>query len=83
MPYIDKIDFGDGVEREFKASGGGGGSVKYNNAFPSLDKWSAKMWNGYPIINGSNTWTDGDNIYYSQVAYQYVLDKAASTWTAK
>ncbi len=86
MPYIDKIDFGDGVEYEFSASGGGGssGSVRYNSALPSLAKWKYTSFIG-PVtgLSGINIWTDGDNIYYSYSSNQYVLDKNTSTWTKK
>ena len=39
---------------------------------------STKTWGGYTDFPGSKIWTDGDNIYYSNSSYQYVLDKALS-----
>ena len=45
--------------------------------------WTEKTWNGLTDFNGSNIWTDGDNIYYSILFNQYVLDKSTSTWSKK
>ena len=42
-----------------------------------------KAWSGATGFNGTNIWTDGDNIYYSNGSNQYVLNKATSTWSAK
>lgn len=46
--------------------------------------WSKKTWNGLKNFFGSNIWTDGKNIYYSDdSSNQYVLNKDTSTWSAK
>ena len=45
--------------------------------------WKTKTWNGSIDPYGNSTWTDGENIYYSKLNSQYVLDKATSTWNAK
>ena len=45
--------------------------------------WVEKTWNGMTSFQGSNIWTDGENIYYSCGSDQYVLDKSTSTWTPK
>lgn len=54
-----------------------------------LDKttstWSRKTWYGLSetdVVDGSNVWTDGEDIYYlsGYSKNQYVLDKATSTW---
>ena len=47
-----------------------------------------KKWFGddFTITNsyfGSPIWTDSDNVYYSLGNYQYILDKATSTWNTK
>ena len=43
-----------------------------------------KTWNGLNGVYSENIWTDGENIYYSDVNYgQYVLDKETSTWNKK
>lgn len=49
--------------------------------------WTTKTWSGLPaavlkVMNGSNIWTDGDDIYYSYNIYQYKLDRTTSTWNA-
>jgi hypothetical protein len=49
---------------------------------PQRDTWIPKTWNGFNPT-GSKIWTDGDNIYYSYVSDQYVLDKSTSTWNTK
>ena len=54
-----------------------------------LDKetstWNVKNdWIGLVILYGSNLWTDGKNIYYSNGNNdQYILDKITSTWEIK
>ena len=35
------------------------------------------------ILDGSNVWTDGKDIYYSLSGTHYIFDKATSTWSAK
>lgn len=49
--------------------------------------WATKTWTGMDDITqfyGTYTWTDGTNIYFSNGnGYQYVLDKATSTWSEK
>jgi hypothetical protein len=45
--------------------------------------WDQKTWSGFSSPYGFKIWTDGTDIYYSDGAYQYVLDKSTSTWTAK
>ena len=47
------------------------------------DTWMSKTWKGLTSLNGTNVWTDGENIYYSNNTTQYVLDKETSTWTVK
>ena len=48
--------------------------------------WSVKSWNSSDYnfdnigFNGSCVWNDGSNYYYSDFAYQYVLDIEANTW---
>ena len=44
---------------------------------------STKTWTGLRSFNGSEIWTDGENIYYSYQTKHYVLDKATSTWSKK
>ena len=50
---------------------------------PTYEQFEPCTFNGYTQVNGSNVWTDGDNIYYSLNANQYVFDKSTSTWNAK
>jgi len=45
--------------------------------------WTSKTWWGLASFHGTYIWTDGENIYYSNNSYQYVLDKATLTWTSK
>ena len=45
--------------------------------------WEAKTWNGLTEFYGSLVWTDGENIYYSYLTEQYVLNRATSTWEPK
>ena len=47
------------------------------------NKWSTKTWSGLTSFGGNYIWTDGDNIYYSDLSNHYVLDKSTSTWSAK
>lgn len=47
------------------------------------DLWESMNWKGLSNFYGSNIWTDGDNIYYSDNSNQYVLDKSTRTWTPK
>lgn len=46
---------------------------------------SIMTWNGFSYPNGSNIWTDGENIYfYDYVEMEhYVLNKATNTWSTK
>lgn len=37
--------------------------------------------NGFANFNGTDVWSDGENIYYSNGYNQYVLNKSTSTWT--
>ena len=86
---------GDGFEA-FSAdiatipSGGGGEIPKQKSTEPALSSrefygstWSAKSWSGLTSFTGSNIWTNGDNIYYSNGSTQYVLNKSTSTWSEK
>ena len=43
----------------------------------------SKTWSGLNSFYGSLIWTDGDNIYYSNNTYQYMLDKTTNTWNTK
>jgi len=52
-------------------------------AFADSKIWESKAWSGLTSFSGQNVWSDGTNIYYSNDADQYVLDKATSTWIAK
>ena len=47
------------------------------------DTWSTKTWSSLRNFSGSNIWTDGENIYYSNGNSHYVLNKETSTWTRK
>ena len=51
-----------------------------NDVFIAKDDWKG---NGLTSFSSQYIWTDGDNIYYSINAAQYVLNKSTSTWTAK
>lgn len=42
--------------------------------------WSPKTWTGLTTFNKSDMWSDGTDIYYSNKADQYVLDKATNVW---
>lgn len=49
----------------------------------SNSTWQPQPWSGLDDFLGRNIWTDGTNIYYSNGAQQYQLDKAKSTWSTK
>ena len=54
-------------------------SLRHGNTF--FDKTWAGL--GSTPLYGHHIWTDGENIYYSYGASQYVLNKLTSTWVAK
>lgn len=45
--------------------------------------WDPKTWNGLTNFSRNNVWTDGENIYYSDISGQYVLEKNTDTWNTK
>ena len=46
-------------------------------------EWQTKTWSELTNFRGVWIWTDGANIYCSNGANQYQLDKATSTWQTK
>ena len=63
-----------------------GGGMSLPSIKPPLQSyWKTKTFNGITgsTFTGTNVWTDGDNIYYSEGTRHLLLDKATSTWTAK
>ena len=83
----NSISVADIVNSGGSGSSGGNsvGSVgKKISVKPSVkDTWTEKTWSGLTDFEGSNIWTDGNNIYYSSSTNQYVLDIATSTWNTK
>lgn len=47
------------------------------------DKWVVKTWQGLAPNSGTDVWSDGENIYYSDGSTHYVLNKETSTWSSK
>ena len=43
-------------------------------------EWQTKTWSGLTNFSGTQIWTNGVNIYYSNGDDQYQLDKSTSTW---
>lgn len=43
--------------------------------------WQKMTWNGLSEFTGSNIWTDGVNVYYSNMSSQYVLNRDTNTWS--
>ena len=74
--------------RSLQNGGGGGATTKLESTRVFKRKkyivggWTRINFNG-TSAKGDGIWTDGDNIYYSQNQYQYVLDKQTSTWKPK
>ena len=62
---------------------GADGYISSKKAKIQSYKWIPTTWNGFTDFYGTYIWTDGENIYYSARADQYVLDRATSTWTEK
>ena len=61
-----------------------GGNINlYKNMPISSNFVSKSPWTGFTNLNGYYIWTDGTNIYYSNAASQYVLDKDTATWNVK
>ena len=63
-------------------------ALKANNVLiKSIDigakEWQTKTWSGLTNFSGTQIWTDGENIYYSNGGDQYRLDKSTSTWQTK
>jgi len=56
-------------------------AVLFNKLFSK--EWKSKTWNGLTSFNGSQTWTDGTDVYYSESTTQYVLNRETSTWETK
>ena len=46
-------------------------------------KWVAKTWQGLTSFNSNGIWTDGNDIYYSNISIHYVLNRETSTWESK
>lgn len=60
-------------------------ALKANNVLiKSIDvgakEWQAKTWNGLTNFSGTQIWTDGAHVYYSNGDDQYRLDQSTSTW---
>jgi hypothetical protein len=55
----------------------------------SYNFFEPKTWNKLTRFDGSDIWTDGENIYYSGLSNDttyyanYILDKSTSTWQEK
>ena len=65
--------------------GGGGATATLPSTKTKLERyWQEKTWSGLTDFTAREIWTDGENIYYDGgVDYQYILDKATSTWLPK
>ena len=46
-------------------------------------KWENKSWSGLTNFDGSDVWSDGTNIYYSNGSNQYIFNKSTATWEPK
>lgn len=72
-----------GGERDFRTQLIGGVCRVYQKRYNYSNAWSAKTWSGLTEPSTSRIWTDGENIYHSYQAQQYVLDRDTSTWVEK
>ena len=43
-------------------------------------EWQTKTWSGLTNFSGTQIWTDGAHVYYSNGDDQYRLDQSTSTW---
>lgn len=60
-------------------------ALKANNVLiKSIDvgakEWQTKTWSGLTNFSGTQIWTDGAHVYYSNGDDQYRLDQSTSTW---
>ena len=60
-----------------------GKNLDQNKINKQINNIIPKNWTGLTNFSGSGVWTDGENIYYSQLQTHYVLDKSTSTWQSK
>ena len=58
-------------------------STKLKSVPKVSECFNKKTWFGLSSFYGDCTWSDGENIYYSDNSTQYVLDKSTSTWSQK
>ena len=81
LPDVTSAD--NGKSLEVSNGAWATGTKKIDKEYELQDGWETKSWTGLTNFYGNNTWTDGDNIYYSNGSNQYVLNKTTSTWSAK
>ena len=84
--YGDKV-WTDGTNIYYSATfatAGGEGQQSFQYQLnKSTSTWSEKTWSGLTDFDGSDVWTDGTKIFYSQDQKQYQLDKSTSTWVSQ
>ena len=55
----------------------------FQNKLTQLSGFTEMSWNGLTNFYGNAMWSDGENIYYSLNADQFVLNKDTQTWERK
>ena len=83
LPAVTSSDNGKVLEVSDGAWATGSKKIDKEYEIPDDWNWKSKAWSGLTSFYGTNVWTDGDNIYYSDNSSQYVLEKTTSTWLEK
>lgn len=78
-----KLDFEDIANLATVATTGSYNDLEDAPNWTSVADTEPKTWEGISAFTGEKIWSDGTDIYYSNDANQYVLDKATSTWSQK
>ncbi len=81
LPAVTSAD--NGKDLQVESGAWAVGTKKIEKYYADNDFVATSFSGDIPNFNGIYVWSDGENIYYSNLSAQYVFDKNTSTWVIK